>query len=422
MRARGSNVADIAILVVSAEEGVKKQTLEAYEAIKKSDIPFIVAINKIDRPDANIDRTKSSLLESGIYLEGLGGDVPSVAISAKTGEGVDDLLDMMLLVADLAELTGTLDAPAQGAVIEAHRDTQKGISATLIIKDGTVRNGSYIVAGESVSPVRIMQDFLGKKIEEAHFSSPIRIVGFDSVPVAGDHFRTYENKKEAEEAALAYRVQAKEVKREVPLEEVGDTLVIPVILRADVAGSLEAIEHEIEKIKNDRVTIKIVQKNVGNVSEGDIKTALGNEHTLIIAFNVGVDSPATELAMRSNITIHSFDIIYKLAEWLATIITERTPKIDTEESTGKAVILKIFSTTKNKYVIGGRMESGILKVGSMVQILRRDNRVGTATIKNLQQQKTDAKAVETGEFGAQVESRIELAVKDELESFIIVKK
>lgn len=422
MRARGSNIADIAILVVSAEEGVKQQTLEAYEAIKKSDIPFIIAINKIDRPDANVDRTKSSLLENGIYLEGLGGDIPSVPISAKTGEGVPELLDMMILVADLAELTGTLEKPAEGAVIEAHRDTQKGISATLIIKDGTIRGGMYVVAGESVSPVRIMEDFLGKKIAEAHFSSPIGIVGFDSVPIAGESFRTYEDKKEAEQVALAYRTLAQEIKSGQPMDDVGDAHVIPIILRADVAGSIEAIEHEIEKIKNDRVTIKIVQKNVGNVSEVDIKTALGNEHTLIIGFNVGVDNPATELALRSNIEIHTFDVIYKLAEWLEKTVEEQTPKVDTEESAGKATIIKIFSTTKNKYVIGCRMDSGILKLGSTVQVLRRDNRIGTGVVKNLQQQKTDVTLVETGEFGAQVESRIELTPHDVLESFIIVKK
>lgn len=424
MRARGSKVADIAILVVSAEEGVKTQTMEAYQAIHESGIPFIVAINKIDKPEANIERTKSSLLENGIYLEGMGGDIPFVPISAKSGEGVSDLLDMMLLVADLADLSGDPTKLASGVVVEAHRDMKKGILATLLIKDGTVKKGMFVRAGGSVAPVRILEDFTGKKIDEATFSSPIRIIGFDSVPQAGDFFETYENKKAAELAAAQYQELQRESTTHEGTEASGEErFCVPLILRADVLGSIEAIEHEIEKITHDRVQVKIIQKNVGDISEGDIKVAQGDPNTLVVGFNVGIDSTARDLATRNNIEIHTFDIIYKLAEWLEETAARLAPKIDVEESTGQATLLKIFSKVKDKQVVGGRVEDGVLKVGNTVQVIRRGNRIGTGVITNLQQQKTASKEVAAGnEFGAQIESRVELAQGDMVESFIIVRK
>ncbi|MBI2617933.1 translation initiation factor IF-2 [Candidatus Kaiserbacteria bacterium] len=429
MRSRGSKVADIAVLVVSAEEGVKPQTIEAYKAITESGIPCIVAINKIDRPGANVEKTKNSLVEHNIYLEGLGGEIPWVAISAKSGQGIEELLDMMLLVADLAELSGNTDMRGEGVVIEAHRDTKEGISATLLIKEGSIKKGMFVNAGKSVAPVRMMEDFSGKRVDESSFSSPVRLVGFNSVPHAGERFTAHTTKKEAEEAAKAHVTKAKDKtgveaphatektteKESIPL--------VPIILRADAQGSIEAIEHEIGKIKHDRVEVRVVQKTVGDVSEGDVKLALGSPLSIVLGFNVGADSAAKDLAERHGIQIHTFDIIYKLAEWLEKEIRDRTPHVDVEESTGRAIVLKIFNKTKNKQVVGGRVDSGKLKVGSTIQIIRRDNRLGTGTVINLEQRKLKVKEVEEGnEFGAQIESRIELSPKDVIESFVLVKK
>ncbi|NQV93462.1 translation initiation factor IF-2 [Candidatus Kaiserbacteria bacterium] len=427
MRARGSKVADIAILVVSAEDGVKPQTLEAYKAVMDSDIPFIVAINKIDKPEANVEKVKANLLENGIYLEGMGGDIPWVPISAKQGDGVDELLDMMLLVSDMAELTGDANKPAEGVVIESHRDTQRGISTTLLIKNGSIKKGDFVRAGESVSPVRIMEDFTGKSINEAQFSSPIHIIGFNSVPQSGETFEVFNSKKDAEQAALTYISQTKDTQKEDEIETTIDLeheiTQIPIVLRADVSGSIEAIEHEIAKIPHERVEIKIIQKNVGNVSESDIKLAAGRPHTLIIGFNVGCDNAARDLAIRNGVTVHSFDIIYKLAEWLEEEIKNQTPEISVEESTGSATLLKIFSKNKDKQVVGGKVDSGSIKVGSVINISRQDNHIGTGTITNLQQQKANSKEITEGnEFGAQINSRIELAPRDVIESFIIIKK
>lgn len=425
MRSRGARVADIAILIVSAEDAVKTQTLESLSSIKEAGIPFIVAINKIDKSGADQERTKASLLENEIYLEGLGGDIPWVAISSKTGQGIDELLDLLLLASDLEELKGVSDKNATGVVIESNIDSKSGISATLIIKDGTLKSGMFIVTGGCFAPVRIMQNFLGKSIKEATFSSPVRIIGFNNVPDVGLEFVSFKNKKEAEKKA----VENSELKKEklkmktntVSAED--DKTVIPVIIKVDVLGTIDAIEHEISKIDNERVEIKIIQKGVGNVSENDVKTAGRKENTIVVGFNVGVDSNAMDIAERDNIEIKTFNIIYELAEWLSSAIKTRTPKITVEEVSGRFKVLKTFSTNKDKQVIGGRVENGIISIREQFNILRKDTKIGTGKILTLQLQKTDSKKVEEGsEFGSQVQSKIEIVPGDIIESFKLVEK
>ena len=201
MRSRGLEVADVAILVVSAEEGVKPQTIEALKLIEGVKIPYIVALTKIDKPGANLERAKASLLERGIYLEGMGGEVPYVALSSKTGEGVPELLDLILLAADLEGLSADPEKPGEGVVIEAHVDNRRGTSATLIVEDGSIESGEYIVVGEALAPVRIMENFLGKPLRKASPGTPVQIVGFSALPLVGTRFKTVETKKEAEEEA-----------------------------------------------------------------------------------------------------------------------------------------------------------------------------------------------------------------------------
>jgi len=198
MRLRGADVADVAILIVSAEDGVKPQTLEALESIKAADIPYIVAINKIDKPGADVPKTQASLVENQIYIEGMGGDIPWAPISAKSGDGVDDLLDLVVLAADLAELKGDTNVPATGTVIEGYLDDKRGTTATLIINNGTLKSGQCVVSGNTYAPVRIMEDFNGNSIKEASLSEPVGIVGFSEVPEVGSDFVTVENKKAAE--------------------------------------------------------------------------------------------------------------------------------------------------------------------------------------------------------------------------------
>ena len=353
----------------------------------------------------------------------MGGDVPCVAISAKTGEGIPDLLDMMLLVAELEELTGDAQKPAEGVVIEAALDARKGISATLIIKDGTLSAGMHLLSGRALAPVRIMEDFTGKKISEASFSSPVRIIGWDEVPPVGGTFRSFASKKEAQAALLEYSEQEQTNDTPIATDEEDTRTTIAIILKADVLGSLDAIKHEIAKIDTERINIRIVSEGVGSISESDVKLSLTSQNALIVGFNVKIDSAASDLADRNGITIHTFNIIYKLAEWLSTAIAERTPKVKTKEVTGSAKIVKLFSVQKNKYVLGGRVESGTITQKGIVSITRRGNEIGEGTILSLQTQKSDVAEVSEGnEFGAQIESKTDIAPGDSIENFIITEK
>lgn len=419
MRSRGAHAADIAILVVSAEDGVKPQTLEAFAAIKAAGIPFVVAITKIDKANADVERTKANILEHGIYLEGLGGDVPFVPLSSKSGVGISELLDILLLIADLKEFSADLSAPAQGVIIESNLDARRGISATLIVKNGTLYSGSFIVAGDAWAPVRIMEDYRGNAIREARAGSVAHIVGFSTLPPVGSLFEVVEKKRDAEERASAAASTAST--RDMVGEET--RVLIPLLIKADVAGSLEAIEHEIAKIPQERIRIVVLGKSVGAISEGDIKAASGKSGSIVVGFNVSVDTAARDLAERFGVEIATFTIIYELAEWLAKAIKARTPVMDVEEGRGAARVLKVFSVVKSKQIIGGTVESGVIRLGDTLKIIRRGTEIGRAKVLNLQQQKADAKKIDAGsEFGAQVDAKIEIASGDTLESFVVVKK
>jgi len=422
IRRRGASVADIAVLVVSAEDGVKKQTIEALHAIRESNTPMIVAINKIDKPGADIEKTKVNLAENEIYLEGYGGEVPFVPISAKFGQGVNELLDLMLLVAEMAELKGDTNKNAEGVVIETNMDKKKGISATMIIKDGTITNGMFVACGKTLAPVRIMEDFMGKKIEEATFSSPIKIIGFDALPKVGNKFITFTNKDEALNYVASYQeiIIKKIAQEEENMENIG---IINVLIKADVTGSIEGIEHELEKIKTDRMKIKIVHFGVGDISENDINMLAGKANSLVLGFNVKIDPKARASAEKSEIQVETFNIIYKLTEWLSEMAKARTPKINVEEMTGRAKILKFFSAVKDKNIIGARVEEGEIKLGDEVKIMRREIEIGRGKIRELQQMKEKTSEVRTGvEFGCQLQSTITPAPGDKFEAFKITQK
>jgi len=421
IRKRGASTADIAVLVVSAEDGVKPQTLEALECIKNAKMPFVVAINKIDKPGADIERTKQNLAENEIFLEGYGGHTPWTAISAKTGQGVPELLDLLLLVAELEELKGNPGAPAEGVVIESNLDPKKGITATVLIKNGTIKSGQFVVSGKSLAPLRIMENFSGKKISTATFSSPIKIIGWDTMPKVGEKFLCFEDKKSAQEATSS-KLDEKELP-DLTADGEEEKFQVPVIIKADTSGSLEALIYELGKIKNERAEIKILLSGVGPVSENDVKTAGINEGTLVVGFHTKIDPRAESLALRSETEIKTFEIIYKLTEWLKEVVEERTPSIDVEETAGLAKILKTFSKTKDKQIVGGKVESGEITSNSPVKIIRRSAEIGKGHIKELQHSKQKVGNVPEGEeFGMQIESKIEIVPGDKIEVYKIVKK
>ncbi len=415
MRLRGADVADIAILIVSAEDGVKPQTLEALESIKAANIPYVVAINKIDKPGADLVRTQSSLIENEIYIEGMGGDIPWTAISAKTGQGVDELLDIVILAADLAELTGDTSAPATGTILEGNLDPKRGNTATLLIKNGTLKSGMHIVSGSASAPVRIMEDFLGKSIKEASLSAPVQIVGWSETPKVGAEFITVGSKKEAEVLTTKHANSAV-----IPSFAPTKLPIVPVLIKADVLGTLDAIKHELENFTSDRIAVRIIDTHVGDVTANDVQNVSATEKAIIVGFNVKVERAAQDLADRLGVEIDTFSIIYELSDWLNTALKNRTPKREEEIITGKAKILKHFSTQKNTYVLGGRMEEGVLKLNQRVRITRRDIEIGRGKLVNLQQQKSDVQEVRDGEFGMQIDSRTEIAAGDIIDAFDIV--
>lgn len=414
MRLRGADVADVAILVVSAEDGVKPQTLEALESIKAADIPFVVAINKIDKPGADINKTKASLVENEIYIEGMGGDIPFAPISAKTGDGINELLDLVILAADLAELTGDTNAPASGKVIEGKMDPKRGNTATLIVSNGTLKSGQFVVSGTTYSPVRIMEDYQGKPVKEAGLSVPVRIVGFTDIPEVGSVFSTVASKKEAEVAVTETENQDNST---APQQSTSDLPTIPILIKADVLGTIDAIKHELDKFESDRIAVRVIDTGVGDVSVSDVQNVSATEEAIIVGFNVKVERPAQDLADRLGVEIDTFDIIYELSEWLNTALKNRTPKKEEQVETGLIKILKHFSVQKHIHVLGGRVEEGVMKLNQRVTILRRDIVIGTGTIKNLQQQKSDVQKVEEGEFGMQLETKAEIAPGDHLKPF-----
>lgn len=424
IRARGASAADIAILVVSAEDGVKPQTLDALKAIKTAALPFIVGVSKIDKDNANLDRTKQSLAENEIYVEGYGGDISCVPFSGKTGQGVDDLLDIVLLTADVANFNADPSVPAEAIVIESNRDKVRGISATLIIKNGTLHSGMYVVAGGAISPVRILENFLGKSIKSAGPSQPARVIGWASQPDIGGIAITFEDKKSAEKYVEEENSKKAAVSNDrsmaTNIEE--GVSIVPILIKADTSGSVEAVKYEIGKLQIDRVNLRVISGTTGDILENDVKTAASVEGTLIIGFNVKTDSTSREYADRHGVEINTFDIIYKMTEWLEEKAKDRAPKIEVEEQTGIAKIIRAFSATKDKQVLGGRLESGVISMNEEVKIMRRDVEVGRGRVRELQQAKTKTGSISEGEFGMMIESKLEIAPGDHIQAFQIITK
>ncbi len=411
MRLRGADVADIAILIVSAEDGVKPQTLEALASIKAAEIPYIVAINKIDKEGANVERTKANLIENEIYIEGMGGDISYALISAKTGKGVDELLDLIVLASDLADLNATPSLPATGTIIEGQLDTKRGTSATLIVKNGTLKSGSFVVSGTAFAPVRIMEDFMGKSVKEAGPSIPVLVVGFSNIPKVGASFVTVASKKEAEKMVILNTVATSQTQKFAR----NGLPFVPLLIKVDALGTIDAILHELESFVSDRMTVRVIGTSVGDITASDVQNVSATENAIIVGFNVKVERAAQELADRLNVEIDTFSIIYELSTWLGEALVNRTPKKEEEIVSGKAKVLKEFSTQKNIHVLGGRMEEGTIKLKQMVRIIRRELEIGKGTVTNLQQMKMDTGSVSDGEFGMQITTKIDMAPGDYIE-------
>lgn len=427
IRARGAAAADIAILVVSAEDGVKPQTLEAARFLRESKTPFVVALTKTDKPNADIERAKQNLLENEIYIEGYGGSIPCVPLSGRTGEGVPELLEMILLVAEIENISGHPEKPAEGFVLETAKTKEHGVAATLIVKDGSLKKGMFLGVNGIVFLPRALENFLGERIEAAAPGSPVRVMGWERAPEVGSLFRAFSDKKSAE----AYRDGFQEntpaharTKKSDRAENPKDARVaVALVVKADSAGTLEAIRHELKKLETEKVFPKIIRSGEGDVNESDIKMTLAREDGIVLGFNVKADASAKRLAERESVALEIFSVIYKLSERVKEILTEKTPKTEVSETKGTAKILKVFSVVKDREILGGKVTDGVLNTGDEIKIIRRGAEIGKAKIRELEQQKVKTSEVaKDREFGALVETKIEIAAGDLLEAFVVVRK
>ncbi len=425
IRERSAKAADIAILVVSGEEGVKPQTIEAYKRIIESNLTFIVAVTKSDSPKFNLERTRQSLAEHEIFTEGYGGDVSTIAVSGKTGDGIKELLDLIALTADMAEITYDPHLPAHGVIVEAHRDEKRGNAATIVIKNGTLTKGSWLSSGNTTTPVRYIENDLGQTVDTATASTPVGVIGWNALPPIGEDVFMHPDRKSAE-AALVKKPSVDTTKKtDVPLLDTNDTNSTPikvhtlnVIVKADTASSAEAVVGELKKLSVPEVTVHIIESGVGDITESDLKLATARTDCVLVAFNAAISKKLTEYALRENIPVLAFDIIYTLVETIQTMVKERTPKVILEEMTARVKIIRVFSVDKDKQIVGGRVEEGTLTSGSSVKLFRRDAPIGVGKIRNIEHNKQKVTEVKKGsEFGMMIESKIIIAPGDSLQSF-----
>ncbi len=388
MRARGTKVADIAILVVAGEEGVKKQTEEAISHIKEEGIPFLVAINKKDKPTFNAEKVKMGLAEKDVLVEDLGGKIPSVNLSATTKEGIPELLDMILLLSEMEDLKGDISKKAKGVVIESHLDPKRGSVASIIVTEGIIKKGDDICSPSASGRVKIIEDFKGKQISEAIPSTPVLILGLSTIPYAGEEIRVVSGDEEREED------KREKLFSSFKGDEEKETLNL--IIKADVLGSLEAIEDIFKKIPDDKVVIKIIKADVGTIDESDIKLAKGT-NAKIIGFRTKTSPIAKDISIREKIKIMNFDIIYELSEAIRNFLSYLIKPEIVEKEIGKVKILEVFKKDKKSQVIGGKVMFGVARKNAKVKVFRNSEEIGEGKVSGLQHNKKNAGEVEKGE-------------------------
>lgn len=411
MRSRSAHVADIAIIVIASDEGVRPQTKEVLSMVQQNNLPFIIALNKIDKPEANPERVKQELAQENILVESYGGKIPCVEISAKSGKNMDDLLEMILLVAELEHLTTNPEAHGTGIVVEAHRDPRRGTAATLLMRDGTLHKKDILTIGTSVETIKIFEDFLGHAIDSATASLPVRVVGLSEIPAVGDTFYSWNARRDAENHVASLPPPPAQEKTAVATPS--EKPIFNIIIKADVAGSLEVVEESFRKITSAIIGINVLRAAVGNINETDIKLALATKLVTVVGFKVSVDHTVQELARASNIHVITGDVIYELLDHVKKEMNEMLPPEIKRIDIGRAKILKLFKREGPKQVIGGRVEDGIIKKGVKADITRFKEVVGQGTILELQHNKQKEDRVEKGmEFGILVESKTTVEVND----------
>lgn len=426
MRARGAQVTDIAVLVVAANDGIMPQTIEAINHIKAANVPMVVAINKIDVPEANIERIKQQLTEHDVLPEEWGGDTICVPISAKQGQNIDKLLEMILLVADMEDLKANYDAPAVGTVLESKVDRGRGIVATIIVREGTLKIGDYLICGLSSGRVRAMMDYTGKNVAKAEPSMAVSVVGLNQVPDAGEQAYVVDEKMAkdilAERLTKIQQEKAKQnngMSLEDFLQQSADSemKVLKIIIKADVKGSVEAVKQTLEKIRNDEVKVQCIHSGVGSITESDVVLAKAS-NAIIIGFNIKPETKAKTLADRSDVEIKLYKIIYEAVDEITAIINGmQAPKFE-ENVIGHVEIRKIFKVSSLGNIAGCYVLDGVVNRNSLVRLIRGKEVVATTTIESLQQGKDDSKQVKAGfECGIRLKNCNDIKENDIIEVY-----
>ena len=427
MRARGATATDIVILVVAADDGVMPQTREAIAHAKAAGVPIVVAMNKMDKPDANVERLKSELVAEEVVPEDFGGESPFVPVSARTGMGIDTLLEQVLLQAEVLELKAPKDALAKGLVIEARLDKGRGPVATVLVQSGTLKRGDIVLAGSSFGRVRAMLDEDGKACQEAGPSIPVEIQGLTEVPQAGDEFMVLSDERRAREIATFRQGKYREVtlnrrqaaKLDNIFESVGEgaAQVLALIVKADVQGSQEALSQSLVKLSTPEVKVQIVHAAVGGISESDVNLAIASK-AVIIGFNVRADSGARKLAENNDVDLRYYNIIYDAVDEVKAAMTGMLAPEQREEIIGSAEIRTVFVASKIGTVAGSMVTSGVVRRDAKFRLLRQNVVIYTGEIESLKRLKDDVREVATGfECGIKLKNYNDIAEGDQLEIF-----
>lgn len=430
MRARGAKVTDIVIIIVAADDGVMPQTKEAIDHAKAAKVPIIVAVNKIDKPDANVERVLTEMSNNGIQPEAWGGDVMFVNISAKTGEGIDDLLERILLISEIEQLKANPDRYATGTVIESKIDKSSGVITNLLIENGTLRLGDPIVVGTISGRVRTLKNDRGENLVKASPSMPVSITGLSESPSAGDKFMAFENEKKAKKVAEERKIIAKEKenkpKSKISLDdlfnrkEAGEKE-INIILKADVKGSEEAVKNSLLKLDVEGIKINVIRSGIGNITESDVILAEASD-AIIIGFNIRPEHKIVEIAKDKGIDIRLYDIIYKVVEEMEAALKGKLEPEYKEEVTGTAEVRKLFKFSKVGTIAGSYVTSGVIKRGSKVRVIRDGIVVNDSIIASLAREKDQAKEVKQGlECGITIENFNDIKENDILETYELIE-
>ena len=392
MRSRGAKVADIAILVVDCCKGVQAQTKEAILKIKEAGIPVIIALNKIDRPEANPEKAKRDLSKEGVLVESLGGKVPSVAVSAETGQGIEDLLELISLVAEMEDLKADVTKSAEGMVIESYLDSQRGPIATLILTDGILKKGDILGTSSTFGKIKSFENFQGLSIEKALPSDPVIVTGFGDVPRVGENFKVFFDLEEAKNYLKVAEEKLPEVLKLNPEQKV-----LNLILKTDVLGSIEAIEEVLNTLPQEKVVLRILKSGVGQINESDIKFAKVHPAlsypAVILGFRVKLDPAAQSFAEREKVKIITFEVIYELVEEIRKFMEKILQPEAVRVELGKVKISAIFLVGKNRQIVGGKVIEGEIKKGTQIEVLRDEELVGKGKLINLQRDKKDVDRV-----------------------------